>query len=127
MRNVLGKWFYSHIDDTDWTPFAWHRPSHERWMAQLPTQVSSCWGGLTSIDASVFRWHSVAFRTLAGAAQNVSECQLFAADLYKRQLGRLVMAPRARVCASLACEADLRRSPTLWTFTAGLTGCYPSR
>ena len=97
VRDVSGKFFYSHVNQSDWTPFAWHPPSHERWMAQLPTQVSSCWNGLVAIDAAVFKPpHSLTFRSTAGT-NNVSECQLFMADLWKRGLGRVAMAPRARV------------------------------
>ncbi|KAG8729044.1 capsular associated protein [Ceratobasidium sp. 428] len=75
-----------------------------------PFQVFSCWNGLIySVPASVFATPtSLRFRTAHndpnstdGATDKASECYLSSVDLWKADLGRVMVVPRARVAYSL--------------------------
>ncbi|KAG9122653.1 hypothetical protein FRC07_000878 [Ceratobasidium sp. 392] len=91
-----------------------------------PFQVFSCWNGVTAFTASVFAPPtSLRFRTTHsdpdskdGASDKASECYLSSVDLWKADLGRIIVVPRARVAYSLdVYNAD--RASSAYNTTAG--------
>ncbi|KAG8725343.1 capsular associated protein [Ceratobasidium sp. 395] len=91
-----------------------------------PFQVFSCWNGMTAFTASVFASPtSLRFRTAHndpdskdGATNKASECYLSSVDLWKADLGRVLVVPRARVAYSLdVYNAD--RASSAYNTTAG--------
>ncbi|KAG8729103.1 hypothetical protein FRC12_021254 [Ceratobasidium sp. 428] len=112
--------------------------------ASEPFQVFSCWNGVTAftgkrssciVSASQFIYSAIAsvfapptslrFRTAHndpnstdGATNKASECYLSSVDLWKANLGRVMVVPRARVAYSLdVYNAD--RASSAYSTTAG--------
>jgi len=79
------------------TPFPKLPTEQSRYRELLPIQMYSCWNGIAAISAKAFLPpHNIEFRTSHDTSKH-SECLLVCVDLWKQKLGRIVMAPRARV------------------------------
>jgi alpha-1,3-mannosyltransferase len=84
----------------------------------LPLQVFSCWNGATVIDAAAFLHpHNIRFRTAKndvdehGKAKEVtekaSECFLTSVDLWKANMGKILVVPKARHAATFSPSCEL--------------------
>lgn len=84
-----------------------HDPEdRRRFESLLPVQVFSCWNGLSAISASAFVDQNIRFRvahsdknydgTVKEPTDIASECYLLGVDLWKKGMGKLVLASRAR-------------------------------
>ena len=75
--------------------------------SSLPLQVFSCWNGATVIDANAFLPpHNIRFRqahndfdengTEKEVSEKASECFLISVDLWKENMGKILVVPKAR-------------------------------
>ncbi|CCO30253.1 Alpha-1,3-mannosyltransferase CMT1 OS=Cryptococcus neoformans var, neoformans serotype D (strain JEC21 / ATCC MYA-565) GN=CMT1 PE=1 SV=1 [Rhizoctonia solani AG-1 IB] len=128
LRNMRGRPFYNYSDLVDFfssditkkprpmvLPLA--EDAHDKAALEKgdPFQVFSCWNGITALSASVFAPPvSLRFRTALndanstdGVTDKESECYLSSVDLWKAEMGRVMVVPRVRVAYSLdVYEAD---------------------
>ncbi|GAA6003641.1 hypothetical protein JCM10207_003523 [Rhodosporidiobolus poonsookiae] len=86
-RDFLGLPFYNiKYPKGDWvlpSPIMPLSPSRFRYDSLLPTQVYSCWNGITVLRASLFHApHSIRFRTHEGTDMH-SECYLLCSDIWR--------------------------------------------
>jgi Cryptococcal mannosyltransferase 1 len=87
-------------------PLPFDPEDHERFVSLLPLQVFSCWNGMAAFDPAVFLEHGIRFRGAGsdhGGWGNVkelsdiaSECYLISVDMWRKKIGKIVLASRAR-------------------------------
>ena len=110
-RAMTGRPFYHEWEINEWwgrnqeppmPPLLEHKDDEEtrkRVEGWLPTQVFSCWNGMAAIDARAFyEPRGVRFREAYNDpyhTNKVSECLLLPVDLWKVQMGKVVLATRA--------------------------------
>jgi len=101
-----------------------HDPTdRSRMESLLPLQVFSCWNGATVVDAKAFLPpHNIRFRQAHNdldesgkekeATEKASECFLTSVDLWKENMGKILLVPKASV-AYLVDDYDLYRKDGL--------------
>ncbi|KAF8321945.1 cryptococcal mannosyltransferase 1-domain-containing protein [Cantharellus anzutake] len=93
------------------TPLPDRTEDRHRFENLMPLQVFACWNGMAAFDSSVFIEHDIRFRMgLSDHHENgeikqptdiVSECYLTSVDMWKKGIGKILLASRARVAYSV--------------------------
>jgi len=89
-------------------PLLYDEEDRERFLANLPLQVFSCWNGATVFDAAAFLPpRNIRFRTAKNdldeydrprpISDKASESYLVSVDLWKAKMGKILLVPRASV------------------------------
>ena len=87
-------------------PVPFDPEDHVRFVSLLPVQVFSCWNGMAALSPSVFLDHGIRFRgghsdhdedgNVKEPSDIASECYLISVDMWKKEIGKIVLASRSR-------------------------------
>ncbi|KAG2486259.1 hypothetical protein HYH03_015083 [Edaphochlamys debaryana] len=76
-------------------PFIQDAGSWQRYEARHPLAVTSCWGGMAAVAASVFTEHNIRFRRNFPTECAASECELLCRDMWAVNKSAIILLPTA--------------------------------
>ena len=108
--NWVARTINGHLFLADENLLSAHAPSRDAYDRGDPFQVFACWNGMAAIKSDAFLKHKISFRAAEEGECNQSEALLFAKDLWKVGMSRVMVVPTINLAYTVEDALQLKSS-----------------